>query len=271
MKNLIVILAALYCIPLQAYYQGAVTRGTGGAGIAAIEASETPFANPAGMAFLQGSYFTGAFGSGSAGEQEVAVALTENMRDTLIPTAFSYVQSHEENHLGKVVNRQFRIAMGKPVAKKMAWGFAIHHDENKIEEVRENHTNISSGLLYAVNERLGFAILAEDMISGENAEQTINMGMSYSFRKFMRFKLDATGYLADSVAKPDFAVGVENYLNKWAIFRFGAARDGQEAVYKYSIGLGFVLPRFGVHYAHQMVPDRQDLTSHSVDLAFPIW
>lgn len=271
MKTFIAFAAIFFSLPLQAYYQGAVTRGTGGAGLAAIEASETPFANPAGMAYLEGSYFSGAFGAGTVGEQEIAVALTENMRDTLVPTAFSYVQSHDENYFGKVTNRQFRIAVGKPIAKRMAWGLAFHHDENKVNEVRENNTNMSAGLLYAATGSLGFALMGEDLFSNDHAEQSLSLGVSYSVRSFVRFKLDTTGYLDDSMAKPDVAVGVENYLNKWAIFRVGAARDGRLGLNKYSAGLGLVLPRFGLHYAYQMAPDRKDLASHSVDMAFPIW
>lgn len=272
MKNLIIVSGLLFSFQLQAFYQGAVTRGTGGAGLAAIEASETPFANPAGMAFLEGSYFTGAFGANHGGDQDLAVALTENMRETLIPTAFSYVQSKDDTDLGEQLHRRFRLAVGKAFAKRMAWGIALHHEENKLNDVRETNTNATAGFLYAWNTNLGFAAMVEDVVSGKNAEQTLNLGASYSFRKFVRFKADLIQYLETSKgAQTGYALGIENYLNKWTILRFGAGRDGLLKANKYSAGFGFVLPRFAVHYAYQMAPDHKDLSSHSVDMAFPIW
>ncbi len=64
-------------------YTGSVSAASGETGIAAVEASENPFGNPAGLAYLTGYVFTAGFGSQTqaavGSNQELAVSVTDNM------------------------------------------------------------------------------------------------------------------------------------------------------------------------------------------------
>ena len=268
-------------------YVGSVSAATGQAGLAAVEASESPFSNPAALAFLTGYYFSAGFGAGHQGSltnsQDLAVSVTDHMRDTVVPTSLSYAQTAVkpgDNALtqDEIWKRQFKLSFGNFYTETLAFGFAIQHENDKLSVQSYSQTNFQFGGLWSVNKNLGFALVVDNLMQPNQdipetlrQQQTIAIGGAYNYKRFARFKLDINSNPNNTLRSPSFGGGVESYMNKWLILRMGAQRNNDLNSNLYTIGAGFVGPKFGLHYAYQNSPQDESLTRHSVDLAIPIW
>jgi hypothetical protein len=265
-------------------YNGAVSSASGNTGRAAIESSEVPFANPAGVAFLKGYYFSAGYGSlnqkGSLGSaQDMAFSLTDNMKETVVPTSLAYTQTTvKPKDLDDTLERNFRLSFGNFWNKNLAAGLAVEHKDNRLIDKSYAQTNLHLGLLYSRNENWGFALVMENLLKPSDQvpeayrqKQTTALGTSFNYKRFARFKADLASSSGNSISKPTAGVGVESYLNKWLIFRVGTARNTELEANLYSVGTGFIGPKFALNYAYQNSSQDQSLTRHSVDLAVPIW
>ena len=279
----IFITAFLLCSLSAKAYVGSVTAAAGGAGIATVEASENPFGNPAGLAFLTGYYFTAGFGAATqssvGSNQDMAFSLTDNMKETIIPTSFSYAQNTIQPELGAdVLRRDFRLSFGNFIRPGLAFGLAIIHDNDVLDRTNYQQTNAQIGFLLAPTSSLGFAAVFDNLVSPNKDipdfyrfKQTSAFGASWNFRRLFRFRGDVISSSGNSFSKPTVAVGMESYLNRWFVLRLGAQRNSEEEANLYTGGVGFIGPKFGFHYAYQNSPQKMALTRHSVDLAVPIW
>ncbi len=283
-KNNLLFIFALSILPAMSFaYMGSVNSATGGAGSAAIEASEAPYGNPAAMGFLKGYYFTAGFGSktqrtvGSA--QDIAVSLSDNMKDTVVPTSLSYVQTTTKPEIGdEVLEREFHLGMGNMLAPGLGFGLGINYNDDRFMNDRLTQTNIDSGFLYAPTRDIGASILMENLLplnkdvpEAYRMRQTTTLGASFNYKKFVRFKTDLITGSNNNFGKPTLAAGMESYLNRWMILRWGLQKNNEKAANVYSGGLGFIGPKFALHYAYQNSPQDESLTRHSVDMAVPIW
>lgn len=265
-----------------------VSGATGGAGVASVEASDAPYSNPAALAYLKGYYFTTFYGSSKVRDvsntQDFGLNLTDNMRDTVVPTSLAYVQSKAQgaNETQDVLTRDFRLSFGNFVSQKFAFGLGVIHKDDQFFEERFNQTNLNVGTHYAANKVLGFALYAENVLTPNSRiteeyrlKQRTTAGMTYHYKKFVRLKADVRTSSANSADKPTIMAGLESYMNKWLVIRFGAQKDAEIEGDLYSAGLGFIGPKFGLHYAYQSgrqnKPTEENLSRHSIDLAIPIW
>jgi hypothetical protein len=282
MKKLISLIVLAVAPNLFAAYQGAVSTATGGAGAAIVESSEIPFNNPAGLGHLKGYFFSSSMGRASQGElndSNLALSVADNMRDTVIPTSISYNQNASEDvDKNALQTKQFRLSFGNMVSERVAFGLAITHEQARLLEKSYSDTNLTLGTILTTKYNLGLALLAENILPPNRdipedfrPTQLLTLGSSAHYKRLIRFRLDLSARLEDQLAKPILGAGVENYLNKFTILRLGYQRDAGQEANLYSGGLGFVLPRFGLHYGYQQSPQKQTLTRHSVDLAIPIW
>lgn len=264
-------------------YTGAVNSATAGAGSAAVEPTESPFGNPASIGFLKGYYFTAGFGTvsqnalGSA--QDLSVSLMDNMRDTVVPASLSYVQTNTKPEVGDpVLLREFRLGMGNMIKPGLAFGLGVNHHDDRLIRDRYTQTNIDMGFLMTPAKDIGGAVYFENLLSPNSgipyeyrSHQKTTLGASYNYRRFVRFKADVISATNNSFSKPTLAAGMESYMNKWLIVRWGVQRNNEKEANGYAAGLGFIGPKFGLHYAYLNSPQDESLTRHSVDLAVPIW
>lgn len=265
-------------------YTGSVSSATGRAGKAAIEASESPFGNPASLAFLTGYYFTAGFGAThqntTGNSQDLALSLTDNMRETVVPTSFGYAQStlKPDGFTDDVYNRSFKLSFGNFLKPGFAFGIGINHENSKLPLDQYSQTNLQTGFLWAPNKNFGSAVVfdnllkpSEDVPEAFRLKQTTGLGVSYNFKRFVRFKADLTSGSNNDFGTPVLAGGMESYLNRWLILRWGLQRNNEIDANLYTGGLGFIGPKFALHYGYENSPQNESLTRHSVDLAVPIW
>lgn len=266
-----------------AIHQGAVTAATAGSGVAAIEVSESPFLNPAALGHMRGYFFTSSFAQQNQGEfgsgRDMAFSLTDNLQDTALPTSVAYAQMSRLNEQGdEVLRRNFRLSFGGLVLPQIAFGLGVSHQTDRWQEESYSDTNLILGGLWSPTANVGFGLLMENLLEPSaripelsRPEQRLVLGTSIHINEVVRIKGDFITHLSEGFGKPILAAGLENYLNRWTIFRLGYQRDSIKEADIYAGGLGFSLPRFGIHYAYQRSPQKETLTRHSIDLAVPIW
>jgi hypothetical protein len=266
-------------------YVGSVSAATGEAGRAAVEASESPFGNPATLGMMKGYYLTAGFGAtkqnNMGSNQDLAVSVTDSMKETVVPTSFSYVQNttRPEGATDDLLERGFKLSFGNMINKQVAFGLGIVHEDDRFPTDRYTQTNVQTGFLWMPNQNVGVAATFDNMIPSTSdtipeayrLKQTMALGGSYNYRKFVRVKADLISAENNTFGKPTLAAGMESYLNRWLVLRWGLQRNNQLAANLYTAGLGFIGPKFGLHYAYQNSPQNESLTRHSVDLALPIW
>ncbi len=276
-------LLVLLALPVEAYV-GSVSAATGEAGRAAVEASESPFGNPAGLPFLTGYYFSAGFGAsrqttlGTA--QDIALSLTDNMRDTVVPTAFSYTQRTTvvEGASENVFQRDLKLSFGNFLRDGLGFGLAVNHEDDRLQSEHFTQTNVQAGFLWSLNKDFGAAAVFENILPGSGAvpevyrlKSTTAVGGSYNYKRFVRVKVDVITDSGNSLGHPALAAGMENYMNRWLVLRWGVGRNNEANSNLYTAGLGFIGPKFGVNYAFQTSPQNDSLSRHSVDLSVPVW
>lgn len=264
-------------------YSGAVTAGTAGSGRAAVEASESPFLNPAAIPYLSGYYFTSGFGNSSQdglNSKDINLSLTDNLKDTLIPTSFAYGQSstHQLDSGEEFSRRQFKLSFGGFWNRTITSGIGLIYEDDQLPASRYSQTNMVLGAQWVPNKDLGFAVVLDNLFAANNSipdnyrlKKSTAFAFVANYLKFMRVKVDLVSAQDNDFAYPTFAAGVENYLNRWMIFRVGAQKNNFDNYNLYSTGIGFVLPKFGFQYAYQTSPENNTEIRHKVDLAVPIW
>lgn len=279
----ILLTAVSFGMSLAHAYVGSVSAATGETGSAAVEATENPFGNPAGLAFINGYYFTAGFGSqvqSSVGSnQDLSVSLTDNMKDTIVPASLSYVQTNVLPEVGDdALQRNFKLSFGNFLQPGFSLGLGIVHQDDRLEQESYQQTNAQIGILMAPSKDLGFAAVFDNLIPPDEdvpeayrQKQTMTLGASMNFKRLFRFKADVKSSSSNSFNKPTAGLGMESYLNRWLVIRLGGARNTEAEANLFTAGMGFVGPKFGLHYAYQNSPQEEAMTRHSVDMAIPIW
>lgn len=260
-----------------------ISAATASAGRAAIESLDVPYQNPAGIAFAKGYNFaTGMarYNSAAGLDQEaLAFLLSDNTPDTIVPTSLAYLQTKDHNAFSDWEQKDVRLALGNFIGPRRALGIGLTYRHERDGGVSTQQAALSVGSIFGLSPNLGVALVVDNLVplaqapgARERLSPLTSAGLSYNFGKFLRTRLDVTTERNNSLNRPLIAAGVENYWNRWLIFRLGAARDNELEQNIFSTGLGFDGPRFGIHYAFQAVeaPTGQD-QRHSVDLAFLLW
>ena len=264
-------------------HNGAISTATAGAGRAAVEPTDSPFLNPAALAFIRGYYFTSSY-SGSTQKsnvdaQDFSLSLTDNLADTVMPTSLTYVQRNTSlSKSESIQTREFGLAFGGLTFSKVSLGLSGRqkHDTNLLQVYQQN--NLTFGTEFAPNERVGFALVTDNFVTAPpeipeslKLVRTSSIAFNYNYKAFVRSKIDLTSASNNNFAKPTLAGGVETYMNRWLILRVGIARNAEKEASLYAAGVGFTGPKFGVHYGYLFSPEDQSLSRHSVDLAVPVW
>jgi hypothetical protein len=139
--------------------------------------------------------------------------------------------------------------------------------------------NATIGAMFPVRKDIGLGFVFENIIAtdsdlpaSERLDPNMSVGLSYNYQRFVRLRADLISQPGNNMGKPILAAGVENYWNRWIIFRLGGQRDLAREQSTESIGLGFAGPKFELQYAFQNIRGGLEAEArHSVDLGLPIW
>lgn len=264
-------------------YLGAVSSATAGAGRASVEALDSPFLNPATLPYVRGYHFNSSFSASnsvnSTQESNMAVTITDNMKDTILPTSLGYIQTGlVRPDQSKVNSKDFRLAFGQRVLPKLSVGLSGHYKNDKTEFDSYGQTNLTLATALSLSDNLSLGLVYEDFLPPPSVVPedfklwtTTGFGLSYNYKRVIRSKLDIVSGQRNTFTRPTISGGVETFMNKWLILRVGAGRNQELKSNILAAGIGFQGPKFGIHYGYQNMKQDENSSRHSVDLAIPIW
>lgn len=245
-------------------YTSSISAATGGTGRAAIEPGDALWLNPATLPHLKGRFLLGSFA-----KDEVGASLSDNTEESTLPAGFSFVQKKSDSSFGELRQQDFAVSLAEFIVDKWTVGLTGHYREQKIPLASYTQTNADVGFMYTPNSNIGLGLVAynvfgeKDTIPKEFREKTsVAGGFNYIYHNSIRFRLDAT-------SESFFGVGLETYLNKFLITRFGFSDDTDDERQLVTVGLGFNGPRFQINYAYQGNTQKSGDYRHSVDLVIP--
>lgn len=260
-----------------------ISAGAGSAGRGVSEPLENPYLNPAALPFHKGYFFGMGFARTRTefyGNQDLfTVALTDNMPETILPTSLAFTEAKNPTLGREGLRRDLRLGVANFYSGRTAVGVALNYRLSRSPVFSQQQINGSLGLMTPLRKDLGLGIVLENMVPSESnlpeserLDPTLAFGLSYNYRKFVRVRGDLVSQPGNSFGRPVLALGLENYWNRWLMFRLGYQRDqGQDKTIN-SVGLGFAGPRFELQYALQNIYGALETESrHSIDLGVPIW
>lgn len=257
-------------------YQGAISSSTVGAGRATAEATVSPFLNPATLAFVTGYHFTTSYSTVSNVQSDLALTLTDALKDTILPTSLAYTQMTITEGSEKIQAKDVRLALAEKVGASWSVGLSGHHLTHNSLFESYAQSNLTLAMAAAINDRLSFGYILDDMLPAAKSipekyrlQAVSSAGISYDYKKVIRGKLDVVSAENNQFRTPSLLGGVETYLNKWLIIRVGLGYSFEKNTISSGLGMGFKGPKFGIHYAYLNQFEQQ--TRHSVDLGIPFW
>ena len=262
----------------QAQY-GAISTATAGSGRATIEPSESPFLNPAAIAYNRGYFVTSDYGV-MQGASEFSVGLSDNLPDTLVPAAFMY---NQVNGTDPTSNQQFttqdlHLDISNLVRRDFAAGLSIRSKSDLLFQTQYRQTNVMFGSIWVLTPNIGVALVLDNLLKPDatvpepfRLTPSAAVGINYNYKKVIRFRFDVETASNDSLNGTSFAAGIEGHWNQWSVFRMGVRKDLETNTDEYGAGIGFSGPKFAFHYGYLMSPEQQALNRQAVDLAVPIW
>lgn len=281
----ILTLALLVCLqsPIAEAHVSSISAGTGSAGRGVSEPLENPYLNPAGLPFQKGYYFGMGFArtrTESYGNQDLfTLALTDNMPDTVLPTSLAFTEAKNPDLGPEGLRRDIRVGIGNFYSGRTALGFALNYRMSRSPAFNQQQINGSLGFMTPLRRDIGLGITWENLVprssdlpESERLNSNLAFGLSYNYKRFLRLRGDLISQPGNNLGRPILAAGLENYWNRWLIFRIGAQRDPAQEKTTNSLGLGFAGPRFELQYAFQSIQGPQESDGrHSIDLGIPIW
>lgn len=271
MKTIYFLLGFLFTLNTFALV-GAVSSATGGTGRGAVEPIDGVLLNPATVSDLPTKNFSVNYSA-----EAWAMTVTDNGKDVYIPAALRFVKSKAFT----TDTQQLGLSFASRRWKKFAIGGTASMMEytdtlTGTTEQKYRQTTMDLAATYAAGPTFGIGFVANKvasskitLIEGLQAQQTLALGLSYTYQNFARIKFDVESAPDNRTDKLNYMLGFENYLNDWVVVRMGVQQNKVLAKDYISAGLGFAGPQFGLHYA--FISNTADKTEdkHLIDLGFP--
>ncbi|WP_413585727.1 hypothetical protein [Bdellovibrio sp. HCB274] len=258
----------LYVSSIQAVaqvYNSSVSVASGGTGRAAVEPGDASFLNPATMAHLGGRFFFASFA-----QDEFAAFLSDNTKESTIPAAAAYVQRTSKiETLGELKEHDIAITMAEFFLDKWSVGLTGHYLEQSLPLASFTSFNADLGLLYTPVDHIGLALVGYNLFGPDSntpdeirKKTKAGAGFNYLYKSAARFRVDADseGYMG---------LGLETFLNRFIVFRFGFSDSFKDSLPRASVGAGFSGPRFRLNYAYYGNTQNSSDYRHSIDLIIP--
>lgn len=295
---------------------GPISAAQGGAGRSSVDMGESYLLNPASIAHLRGAGIQfGYFGNSGLNSSSTSaptstlpavfrlprrgwqVSLNENGPDSSIATSIYYAQSQlspssdssaSELSSDTLSWKDAWFTLGNFMAPQLSLGLSYHFQETKAYGTVYHQHNGNLGFLWAVLDNMGLGLSLLDFIPTDkkipteySLGSTVGVGVMYLYKDFLKLRLDLAqkNHSMKSFSYDEIALGLDNAMTPWVSSRMGFAHrlilDGS-SLQKWTFGLGFDGPRFGIHYAFQHLIENEKGglnpktgAEHSVDFILP--
>lgn len=245
--------------------RSSVSLSTGGAGVAAIDAGEATFSNPASIMHMRGRYFFTTFQ-----KDLFALSLLENDRNSAVPGALGYEKYKDLE--------AFNFSLADRTLGALSVGISLKYYQlrpENLEQKRSNTMNGNMGFTWAFGRQFGvgaafenIAEFSETFKEQAGLEPRTRLGLNYIYKEWFRTRLDVVTFKNNNFRKLTPQVGFESYFGQWMIGRMGWFREPgfQDS---WTVGFGMALPRFKIDYAYQSLSQEKTEIRHSIDLGVP--
>lgn len=261
---------------------GPIASGTGGAGIAAIDPSESALLNPASLAELQ-KYYAGAhFGLGTLDNEskvhQYGVLLSDGTPSNIFAGALSYNRKILEDKSGNETKYQdIQLAIGGFPIAHLAFGIAGHRLMSSSQEGEFDQDNLHLGLLYGFTPNFGVGLVGYDVLPVSDSVPVSmqivpawGLGTNIVLSQFFHFRFDILRQdRFNDEKKLDYAAGMETLFQNGWIFRLGGHWFGVTGKTNITAGLGFKGPRLSFDYSFQKEVQSDKGIMHLIDLWLP--
>jgi hypothetical protein len=264
-------------------FTGTIAGGTGNAGRAAIEPSESAFLNPATVAYfgnyvLSGQYQTGELNP-TTDFNTYALQISDGSPQNLIPGALSFV--HNVVKLpgggGDLKQTDFQVTLGEMFLSRFSFGLSIHHLIQEGAGLKDRQTNANLGFMFTPTERIGFGLVGYDLVPAEDSvtparqlQPSYALGSNFILSDEFQFRADVVKPGVGSRGRMDVGVGLQSFFNQFLSVRLGLQAKETAGETNVTAGLGYRGPRISLDYSFQQDTRAAGSTRHLVDLWLPL-
>jgi hypothetical protein len=251
---------------------GAVSTATGGSGLAAVEPVDGLLKNPAFIRDLLNRNLAVNYAP-----DEWAITVSDNAPDSLFPAALQIINTRQTN----VNTQKLGLTFAAPRLKTLVVGataamVSYEHNPNLNTAEKFHQGVVDVGATLAINRDIGIGFVANrtgstkvDLAENLQLQKTMAMGLSYTYGNFIRFRFDVESGPNNVTERLVYKAGMENFINDWMVARLGYQNNNVVFKNYGSLGLGFVGPQFGLHYAYISDVAGGTDQKHLIDLAIP--
>lgn len=282
MKSLLVLFLFHSLAANAELYRGPLSAAMGGTGIAAMDATEGSFLNPALVPLLKGYEFDPYYRDGALdqGHHQTSYGLGagDNSEGVMFPGTLHYMRLRDTGVAkGPASSELWHAAIGKSY-KNFSAGVSVYRLDSKVERDQEYiQWNYSLGLLALITNDMGVGYVLKniakpgsDVPKGLRQDLEQGVGLFASLGTLARVRLDVTRNEVDNIDKKlVYMIGFENLASQYGVFRIGYRKDAQMDQNYLTLGAALEGPRLKIDYAFEKNLKGTSEALHSVDLRLP--
>jgi hypothetical protein len=249
-------------------YNSSVSTATGGSGRASVEPGDALLLNASTLPHLRGRFLYT-----SLDEHGFVVSLSDNTTESTLPAGVTYIQKSSEVFLSGILKelkyKDIAISLADFIVTNWTVGITGHYLEHQLKESSYIHSNMDIGFLYTPQPKLGLGFVFYNILPPKETlpvelkeKMSLGLGVNYLYHEMIRTRFDVS---TESI----WAVGLETYLNRFVITRFGYSDNFDVERQIFTAGLGFNGPRFQFNYAYLGNIQKSSDYRHSVDMVIP--
>ncbi len=182
---------------------GALSAGQGGTGRAAVEATESVYLNPAGLALITGFYSNFAYQTGFTGldsnRNTYSVTMTDGSKGLMFPGSLGFRRHSVQSANGaSYKENEFKAGFGYRVTPRLSVGLGGTHlraDSYIGEDF--NQSNVDAGVLIGLQPNWGLSFSGENLIKQSDniplalrRNARVAMGTQYVYQKSVTLRYE---------------------------------------------------------------------------------
>ena len=255
-------------------FAGAVSAALGNAGVGTLEISEGVLINPGQL----GLYETQNFGVSYTSDQ-VLVHFADNGADALFPASLGYSKVRYGSTLE---NSAYNLSIAQSyMQKNIGVGLDIQHriwkDSSTPDQI-QNHSQTVADLGFFAQIQPGFTaglavtnLALTNTLLADSIDRAIGTfaGVGIGNTGFAKFRFDVGTITEQVKSGPVFRAGLQTEINDWILTRIGYELNEIISSKTFTLGIAFVGPQFGLHYAYQKESNDRFEERHVIDLNVP--
>ncbi|HPI40443.1 MAG TPA: hypothetical protein PLJ21_06540, partial [Pseudobdellovibrionaceae bacterium] len=155
-------------------------------------------------------------------------------------------------------------------------GIALHQNRKITADRTQTLNTFDLGFLFTPKSYLGIGLVVYNISQNPDNEfsdflkqNQVGVGSNFIYTEHLRVKLDWLSSENGSYENSVISTGFETFYSNWFKLGFGVNQNLTSSLIHYSVGFGFIGPKFNVHYAYVTAKENDLDSSHSIDLAIP--